>query len=160
MHTRLVLKGLVALGVATAFTAGFLAPASTEADEEDDDDRRRFTERSIKGAWGWTGAGTFISPVDGEALPSVGLGTTVFDGVGGCTVTSTVNIAGTIVGPVESDACTYSVNADGTGTSTAMFTDPPLAGEAEVSFVVVDKRREIRFIQHNEFVVTFIAKRL
>ncbi len=161
MIERLDTKGLTTLGLAALFATGFMVATSTFADNDDDeDDGPMFTDRSVEGDWGWSGAGTLVFPVDSEQVPTVGLGTTTFDGEGGCSVTSIVNVDGTIFGPVDSDTCTYSVNPDGTGSSVATFSEPPLIGEAPVTFVIVDEKREIRFIQNNQFVVTFIAKRL
>ena len=51
------------------------------------------------------------------------------------------------------------VNPDGTGSSVATFSEPPIVGEAPVTFVIVDRKKEIRFIQNNEFVVTFTARK-
>lgn len=125
-----------------------------------DDDRGPFTERTIRGAWGWTGDGKLVDPATGQGVHTVGLGVVVFDGYGGCEVTSSVNINGVPMGPITSTSCVYSVNPDGTGQSVATFSDPPIDGDAPVTFVIVDNGKEIRFIQNNQFVVTFVAKRI
>ena len=149
----------------TVFTAAALAAAlggtALVMASGDDDDRRdrAFTNRTIRGAWGWSGSGWVVPPVVDEAVPTVGRGIVRFDGRGRCSVQTAVNINGTPFGPVTSDSCTYSVNRDGTGTSVAHFSSGPFVGPAPVSFVISDRGREIRFIQENAFVVTFIAKR-
>lgn len=139
-------------------TTALFAPAALA---DDDDDRGPFTERTIRGAWGWTGDGKLIiDPETGQTMHTVGLGIVYFDGYGRCEVTSSVNINGTPQGPITSSSCVYSVNPDGTGQSVATFSEPPFEGDAPVTFVIVNKRKEIRFIQNNQFVVTFVAKRI
>ncbi len=151
------LSNMFALLVVFSTTALF-APAALS---NDDDDRGPFTEQTIRGTWGWTGDGKLIIDSDtGQAMHTVGLGIVYFDGYGRCEVTSSVNINGTPQGPITSTSCVYSVNPDGTGQSVATFSDPPFEGDAPVTFVIVDKRKEIRFIQNNQFVVTFVAKRI
>lgn len=147
---------LAAIGALAILVLG-AAPAHA-----DDDDRERspFTERSLEGYWGWSGDGKLVIEETGESVPTVGLGTIYFDGHGGCSVTSYVNINGEAVEPVTSSECFYLVNPDGTGRSEAVFSDPPFEGIAPVVFVIVDKGKEIRFVQNNRFVVTFIAKRI
>lgn len=151
------LSNMFAMLVVFSTTALF-APAALA---DDDDDRGPFTERTIRGAWGWTGDGKLIiDPETGQTMHTVGLGIVYFDGYGRCEVTSSVNINGTPQGPITSTSCVYSVNPDGTGQSVATFSEPPFEGDAPVTFVIVNKRKEIRFIQNNQFVVTFVAKRI
>ena len=154
--TRTLTHMLASLAVFSI--TGPLAPSALA--DDDDDDRGPFTERTIRGAWGWTGDGKLVDPATGQAVHTVGLGIVYFDGFGGCEVTSSVNISGTPEGPITSTSCVYSVNPDGTGQSVATFSDPPFVGDAPVSFVIVNDRKEIRFIQNNQFVVTFVAKRI
>lgn len=152
----------IVAAVALFVGAGVFLPVSNG----DDGARRRhgpeFTERSIHGSWGY--AGNFamvVPPAVPEPVPSAAMGTLYFDGKGGCYVTTTINIGGTIFGPADSDTCTYKVNKDGTGTSVAEFPSapPPFDGSATVAFVIVDKRKEIRFINTNFVVGGFVAKR-
>lgn len=127
-----------------------------------DDEFRKtpFTEQSIKGAWGFSGNfGMIVSPDNPDPVPSAAVGRVLFDGKGGCSVTTTVNVNGTIVGPMSSDTCTYSVNPDGTGTSVAEFPGDPFNEPASVSFVIVDRKKEIRFMNTTSVVAGFIAKR-
>jgi len=133
-----------------------LAPVSRA-----DAPRPAFTERSIKGRWGFSGEFGMIVPpaAHTQPVPTAALGTVVFDGRGGCLVTTTININGTIVGPLASNTCAYSVNADGTGTSVAEFPGTPFDGPSTVAFVIVDRNREIRFINTNAIVAGFTARR-
>jgi hypothetical protein len=56
-------------------------------------------------------------------------------------------------------SCTYSVNPDGTGKSVAEFSGAPFNGPATVAFVIVDRNREIRFLNTNSVVAGFTARR-
>jgi len=133
---------------------------AANATEDGASQTRVFTTRSIQGAWGWSaGYGVVVPPAVPEPLPTVGMGTVVFDGQGGCIVTSTLNQNGTVIGPVTSDSCTYTVNADGTGSSVTQFSDPQFPPSSSVAFVIVDHGREIRFITTDFVVGGFIAKR-
>lgn len=53
------------------------------------------------------------------------------------------------------------VNPDGTGSSVAQFANaaPPFDEPVTVAFVIVNKKKEIRFINTNFLVAGFIAKR-
>jgi hypothetical protein len=95
-----------------------------------------------------------------QPVLTAGLGTVVFDGNGGCVVTTTINVNGTTLGPLTSYTCnTYSVNPDGTGKSVAEFSGAPFNGPATVVFVIVDRNREIRFLNTNSVVAGFTARR-
>lgn len=100
-----------------------------------------------------------IVPPGSQTVPTAALGKVVFDGNGGCEVTATINVNGTIVGPLKSNSCTYSVNPDGTGKSVAEFTGAPFDGPSTVAFVIVDHNREIRFLNTNSVVAGFTARR-
>ncbi|MDV3241366.1 MULTISPECIES: hypothetical protein [Methylocaldum] len=122
--------------------------------------RPAFTERGIEGRWGFSGEfGMIVPPAAPQAVPTAALGTVIFDGHGGCAVTTTVNINGTILGPLTSKTCTHSVNPDGTGTSVAEFSGTAFDGPSTVAFVIVDRNREIRFINTTLTVAGFTAKR-
>jgi hypothetical protein len=119
-----------------------------------------FSKKSIKGRWGFSGDfGMIVPPSGSQTVPTAALGKVVFDGNGGCEVTATINVNGTIVGPLTSNSCTYSVNPDGTGNSVAEFTGAPFDGPSTVAFVIVDHNREIRFLNTNSVVAGFTAKR-
>ncbi len=98
-----------------------------------------------------------MPPALPAATPAVAVGILDFDGAGGCSITDTTNLGGTKIGPQTSATCTYSVNPDGTGTfSVAVPGDP---GPAPVSFVIVNKMKEIRTIRTDLGVATGVAKR-
>lgn len=144
---------LLSLAVFFVFVA--LTPASKA-----DASRHAFSERSIKGRWGFSGDfGMIVPPSVPQPVPTAGLGTVVFDGNGGCVVTTTINVNGTTRGPLTSNTCTYSVNPDGTGKSVAEFSGAPFNGPATVAFVIVDHNREIRFLNTNSVVAGFTARR-
>jgi hypothetical protein len=124
------------------------------------DQRKAFSEKSIKGKWGFSGDfGMIVPPSGPQPLPTAALGTVVFDGNGGCVVTTTINVNGTILGPLTSNTCTYSVNPDGIGNSVAEFSGAPFDGPATVAFVIVDHNHEIRFLNTNTVVAGFTARR-
>ena len=64
-----------------------------------------------------------------------------------------------LIGPVTSDTCTYSVNPDGTGVSTATFSEPGAPASSSVAFVIVEYGRELRAINTDATVAGFVAKR-
>ena len=142
-----VLIGLVAL-VLMAACAG-------------DDDDRVFTDKSIEGRWAFSAQGTILPPALPAATPAVAVGILDFDGSGGCSITDTTNLGGTKIGPQTSETCTYSVNPDGTGTFSVAFPGPDGAPgpPAPISFVIVDKNREIRTIRTDFGVASGVAKR-
>ena len=146
------------------FAAAFCInpPLIASEDEDDDSDRGwpQFSNRSIQGKWGFSGGLGYIVPPDApELTPVSGLGTVYFDGRGGCVVKSTVNVAGTLVGPATSDSCTYSVNPDGTGVSTAWFSEQGAPESSSIAFVIVEHGRELRAINTDALVGGFVAKR-
>lgn len=98
----------------------------------------QYTARSLKGAYGFSGSGTLLS------LPAAVVGLTRFDGVGGCLTTARLNAAalGTAVISMESDTCSYTVNADGTGAQELTF---PI-GSFTSDFVIVDGNNEVHFM--------------
>ncbi len=122
-------------------------------------DDREFTNKTIKGRWGSSIQGTILSP-DGP-IPAVAVGLLDFDGLtddeglGRCVITDTTNVGGTKVGPQTSVTCTYHVNLDGTGTIEVSFGGDP----APISFVITDKKKEIRTIRTDFGVAIGVAKR-
>ncbi len=96
-------------------------------------ERQRFSNRSIKGAWGFNSySGVLVPPAVPEATPATGLGRAVFDGHGGCSVSSVINLGGTI-SRLQSSSCTYSVDANGFGRSEAVFPGRQAAGRSRWS---------------------------
>jgi hypothetical protein len=157
---RFVILGAVAAVLLAIFGVSMMLATSGKAEGDNDDPGREFTDRSIKGTWGFSGGiGYLVPPAAPEALPAVGLGIVTFDGTGGCIVSNTANINGETFGPFSSDSCTYSVNPDGTGTSVAEFSEGPVPGAVPVSFVIVDHGRKIWFIRTDSVVASFEAKK-
>jgi hypothetical protein len=143
-----VLVGAVTLGLALTATAG-----------ADDSGRKVYDARSIQGRWGFGGGGHGVAVPPLAPLPAAGLGTITFDGTGGCTVTSTVNLNGTIIGPIASQQCIYTVNPDGTGSSEAFFGTSQFPNPVRILFVIVDRGNELLIMNVDLFVAGYSAKR-
>jgi hypothetical protein len=158
MHT---VKWLVAAGLLV--TLGFLAAVSvqsTAAAAEGGNDRS-FSTHSIKGSYGFStnGFGMVLPPSVPVPIPAADLGRIVFDGAGGCSISLTVNFNGQSLN-AQSATCTYTVNADGTGTNSATFPGTPLGGDPiPIVFVIVDEGREIRLLTTGSIVSTLTARR-
>jgi hypothetical protein len=121
--------------VLVVFTLWLRPHRFAEARANDSAGRRPFTEHSIEGTWGFSGDfGMIVPPAVPQPVPTAALGTVFFDGIGGCSVTNTVNINGTIIGPMTSDTCIYSVNPDSTGTGVAEFSEAPFGGPSTVTY--------------------------
>ena len=124
----------------------------------DDDGARVYSNRSIQGKWGFGGNGHGVTFPD--TVPAAGVGTMTFDGMGGCMVTSTINVNGTLIGPVMSEECAYTVNPDGTGSSEASFGAPEFPDPVQILFVIVDRGRELLIINVDLFIAGYSAKRM
>ena len=159
MKRYLAFAGLTALAlVAVLATITINAnPSVTSADSEDDD-RGEFTNRSIKGRWGLSVSGTFLPPAVPEPAPIVAVGLMEFDGTGRCSIAATANVGGTSFS-LTTDECAYAVNPNGSGSVSAVFPgDPPTP--LSLAIVIVDKKKEIRFIRTEEFAVSIgVTKR-
>jgi hypothetical protein len=127
--------------------------------------RRRFTNRTIAGTWGYTQFGPVIvvPPVHPLAptasVPASSVGVITFHGDGTCSSTRVMNLNGIPIGPVPSSRCEYAVNPDGTGSG---FIEVLLQGSPltiPLSFVIVDRGREIRFIGTDQVMSAGVAKR-
>ncbi len=152
----LVAGGGILLGavVGTVVTARPL-----RADGDVDGAGRGFDERSVEGSWGFaTEVGYLLPPAVPEATPTVGIGRIRFDGEGGCSVRNIVNIAGEKA-QFDSASCTYSVGPDGFGQAEAVFPTSPIKEPLPVSFVILDRGRELRFINTKFLVSGFTARR-
>lgn len=141
--------GISVLVLAAAVVAGSMIIAQVEAD----DDARVFTNKSIEGKWGFSAQGTILPPAVPVPTVAAAVGILEFDGVGGCSITDTASFGGTIVGPLTSETCTYSVNPDGTGTWSFAF--PGDLEPTPLSFVIVDNMKEIRDIRTDSLAVAF-----
>jgi hypothetical protein len=110
---------------------------SSEADNDD-----RFTERSLRGSWGFSAAGFLAVRATGSHTPASAVGLLTFDGRGECTDEAKLNSAGTVVS-LTSITCTYTVNPDGTGTIQTTFAP---AGAFTTDFVIIEEKGEFHFI--------------
>ena len=121
------------------------ASAATDAAAEN------FRARTLKGSWGFTASGTLFTGTPGQT-PAVAVGIATFDGVAGCTSDAKLNVGGQLV-PVTASSCSYTVNADGTGTQHTVF---PGLGAFRTDFVIVDNiaivghAKEFRFTISDE----------
>jgi hypothetical protein len=122
-----------------------------------------FSNRSLKGHYGFnssyaalvaTGPNQPVTP----ALPFASMGRISFDGEGGCVVSSIGNVNGQSI-PSTSSSCSYSVNPDGTGTSTAVFPGTPIADPIPIAFVITDGGNEFHAVVTQFIVGTFTARR-
>lgn len=143
---------VVAAALALALTARRSA-ADAVADDE------QFSNRTVKGSYGFNSSlAWLLPPAVPQAVPAAGMGRVVFDGNGICQVTSVANFNGNIV-HLSSSSCTYTVDADGMGSSEAVIPGAPGSGPVDVSFVIVDHGREIRFLNTSFILGTFTARR-
>ena len=148
MNRTGIFVGIAVLVLAVAVVAGSIIISSAAAEDDGD---RVFTNKSIEGRWGLSAQGTVLPPAVPVPTLAVAVGIVDFDGVGGCSITDTVNLGGTKIGPLTTKTCTYSVNSNGTGTLSFAFPDDP--GPTPVSFVIVDNMREIIDIRTDPFAV-------
>jgi hypothetical protein len=154
---------VVAGGVALA---AVMVGTSFAWNDHDDGSRgggHGFNVRSLKGSYGFnssygllvaTGPNQPVAP----PLPFAGMGRIVFDGEGGCQVSSIGNVNGQAV-PSTATGCVYSVNPDGTGTSEAVFPGSPIADPIPIAFVITDGGNEFRAVLTKFIVGTFTARR-
>ena len=117
-----LIVGLTLVGVATSEAGG------------------RFSRRSLRGTYGFSGAGTLAAGTVQAGL--VGLNS--FDGAGGCDIRVRLNAGGTVV-PLNTAECSYTVNSDGTGQIHVRFDHPVFAGPFISDFVIVDDAKEVPF---------------
>lgn len=140
-----------------AMLAAVVLAAMLSVTVADDDG---FNLGTFEGDWGFSGDGWLVTDAP-PGIPIAGVGIISFDGEGGCVVTGTTHLFG-VVFDANSVACIYTVDPDGTGTSTAEF--PPLPGIANnvisTAFVIVDDARELRLMQTSLIVSGFEAKRI
>jgi hypothetical protein len=136
MNTRRIYVAVIMLG-------GLLGLVGTSQAVE------RFTNRSLRGIYGFSGSGTLS---DGTVQAAV-VGLNSFDGAGGCRITARLNNGGTVVS-LTSATCSYTVNPDGTGFTDVTFTGlPPFKSD----FVIVDQAKEIHFVLSDPITQTTVA---
>ena len=107
----------------------------------------QFSLQSLQGGWGLNADGQlFTGP--GVRVPAAAVGQINFDGNGNCSETAKLNVNGQVFSLTTASpggSCTYTVNADGTGTILVSFGGPPFVAD----FVIVDSKKEFRFIVYN-----------
>jgi hypothetical protein len=99
----------------------------------------QFSLHSLQGGWGFNADGRL------GGNPAAATGLINFDGSGHCSETATINANGVVVAltTAAGGSCSYTVNADGTGSLSVTF----VGGASFVAnFVIVDSKREFRFI--------------
>jgi hypothetical protein len=99
-----------------------------------------FSVRSLKGVYGFSGAGT----LGAGTIQTAVVGLQRFDGAGGCRITARLNAGGT-VHSLRSTRCTYTVTPDGRGVATVTFDHPVFAGPFISDFALVDGGDEALF---------------
>ncbi len=148
------------IGTVVGGLAVLAAARMSLARNDGDDDRAEvFSNRTIKGDYGFVAnAGLLLPPGGGKPLPTAGVGRIHFDGEGGCKVTTVTNIDGQAAA-FHSSSCSYTVHPDGTGTSEAVFPDSPIAEPLPVAFVITERGRELMVTNTRFLVSGFIAHR-
>lgn len=159
--SRYMLAGACALVVSSAFA---------------DPGSREFSDRTIRGNWGFTATGNFVAPVPGRC-PGLGanaiappcdflaVGIFSFDGEGQCSINVRMGIDGLTMPPhgqgaastdAPGGACVYEVNEDGTG---VILQNMPNEPTVTLDFVITDRKKEIRFVRRDVLMVEGVMKR-
>lgn len=116
-----------------------------------------FGERSLHGAYGFSGSGTILLPATaGGPVPAAALGIMTFDGAGGCEIRDTINVGGNAASRT-SLACDYAIDSDGSGTITAYFDGDP--GPVPLSLVLVRGGKAFHWIRTDIGVANGTAER-
>lgn len=158
--TEKLVKYLTAATIAAAavFLALGLTPRRSVASEAAGEEEQ-FSNRTIKGHYGFNSSlGWLLPPAAPQAVPAAGMGRITFDGDGRCEVVSVANFNGTVA-QLTSSSCSYSVDPSGMGSAEAVFSGAPVPGPVDVSFVIVDRGWEIRFLNTTFILGTFTARR-
>jgi hypothetical protein len=100
-----------------------------------------FSNRSLRGTYGLSGSGT----IGFGTIPAAVVGLNSFDRNGGCDISAKVNAGGVVV-PLTTAHCSYSVNADGTGSIDVTFNEAPFTVPFHSDFVIVDGADELPFV--------------
>lgn len=134
--------------VAIMGAAGVLGPSRGRADGA--------APASLRGTWGFSASGTVLPPAFPAPTPAVAVGRMSFDPHSSdCMIEDTINLGGTSLSRTSS-TCTYAVGPGGLGTIAVTFPGDP--APTPLSFVLVDKDREMRFIRTDLGVAEGVAK--
>jgi len=153
--------------VFAGITAVAAAAGTSFAGSERSDDSRSggqgFSNRTLKGSYGFNSSyAAFVATGPNQpvvpALPFATMGRIVFDGQGGCQVSSIGNVNGQSI-PSTSSSCIYNVNADGTGSTEAVFPGTPIADPILLAFVITDGGEEVRALATKFIVGTLTFRR-
>lgn len=117
-----------------------------------------FSTRTLRGVYGFSGSGS----LGGGTIPAAVVGLNWFDRAGGCRISGRLN-TGTQIDPLgkvqilESQSCTYKVNADGTGSLDVTFGPPFEVVLFHSDFVIVDDARQLQFVLSDQFGATIAS---
>jgi hypothetical protein len=153
----LILGALATLALGVILGLSVMAMETNQVDADGDDDENTFTNLSLKGKWGFSDQATLVPPAVPEPIPVASVGILDLDGRGNCTGSDRLNLNGIDIGPRIFDTCSYSVNPDGTGSMTVTIEGDP--EPVSLFFVIVDKKREFRYILSGVLVGDGVAKR-
>lgn len=103
------------LAVAAVLLSGSFVPQLSIVRSALAGEKSEFTDQSLRGNYGFVANGF----VQGATVSVVRAGIITFDGAGGCSIVSVVNVGTVGSSSQNSTTCTYSVNPDGTGTLAA-----------------------------------------
>jgi hypothetical protein len=102
-----------------------------------------FSVASLNGSYGFSGSGT----IGFGRFAAAVVGTTSYDGAGGCSVTARLNATGILI-PLTTATCSYTVDPDGTGTLNVVLNE----GLTFISsFVILDGGKEQHFVLTDPF---------
>ncbi len=122
--------------------------------------KKKFTNKSIEGTYGFSASGSLIN-VGNITGPMVVVGLINFDGNGGGSVKGTANTVQPGKFSFTSTSFSYQVNPDGTGTKKFTFILPNgNVSNVNLSFVIVNNGKEILDIRTDTGVIASgLAKR-
>jgi hypothetical protein len=117
----------------------------------------RYSRKSLKGTYGFSGSGTLGFGTVQTAVA----GLNSFDGDGRCDIKARLNAGGAMTS-LTTARCSYTVNGDGTGYLIVTFNEPPF-GPFRSDFVIVQGTNEVHFVLSDMFgggtVASGVAKR-
>jgi hypothetical protein len=139
---------VVVAAMAVVFAAGF-GPHVASSDTSG-----RFSNRTLRGVYGFSGSGTLLNGTVQAAV--VGLNS--FNGAGGCRIQGRLNLGGG-VHSIQSSSCTYHVGPDGAGSLEVVLTATPppavpLPPSFTSDFVIVDNGKQLQFMLSDDLGLT------